>query len=158
MPLRPPAQPRTTMPADSIPDTALGLSASEIALLRHHSNIALHSRGGSSTSAAASQAASSQGRLLLDPSSLAALSAHFDGVMGRIRERWEWLSHQTTLATQTQYDRSGNAIALADAEIARFRAILAEIDELENEFEKVRHIGEIVKGFRSRVEGLERRI
>jgi len=47
---------------------------------------------------------------------------------------------------------------MADAEIARFRAILREIDELEVEFDKVRRIGEIVKGFRARVERLERRI
>jgi hypothetical protein len=45
----------------------------------------------------------------------------------------------------------------ADAEIARFRAILRQIQELEVEFDKVRRIGEIVKGFRARVEGLERR-
>ena len=45
----------------------------------------------------------------------------------------------------------------ADMEIARFRAILRQIDELEVEFAKVRRIREIVKGFRARVEGLERR-
>lgn len=57
-----------------------------------------------------------------------------------------------------QYDRAGNAIQSADAEIARFRAILREIDELQVEFDKVRRIGEIVKGFKSRVEHLERRL
>ena len=46
----------------------------------------------------------------------------------------------------------------ADAEIARFRALLREIDELQVEFDKVRRIGEIVKGFRARVQHLERRI
>lgn len=49
-------------------------------------------------------------------------------------------------------------MAIADAEIARFRGILRQIDELETEFDKVRHIRDIVKGFRSRVEGLEKRI
>ena len=49
-------------------------------------------------------------------------------------------------------------MAVADAEIARFRGILRQIDELETEFDKVRHIRDIVKGFRSRVEGLEKRI
>lgn len=68
------------------------------------------------------------------------------------------LSQQTQTATQLQYDRAGNAIQAADAEIARFRAILREIDELQVEFDKVRRIGEIVKGFKSRVEHLERRI
>lgn len=49
-------------------------------------------------------------------------------------------------------------MAAADAEIARFRDILRQIDELEVEFDKVRHIRDIVKGFRSRVEGLEKRV
>jgi hypothetical protein len=47
---------------------------------------------------------------------------------------------------------------MADAEIARFHRILKEIDELQDEFDKVRRIGEIVKGFKARVEQLERRI
>jgi hypothetical protein len=47
---------------------------------------------------------------------------------------------------------------MADAEIARFRAILRNIEELELEFEKIKRIREIVRGFRARVEGLERRM
>lgn len=62
------------------------------------------------------------------------------------------------MATQIQYDRAGNAIQMADAEIARFRNILREIDELQVEFDKVRRIGEIVKGFKARVDRLDRRI
>jgi hypothetical protein len=57
-----------------------------------------------------------------------------------------------------RYDRAGNAIQMADAEIARFRAILRNIDELELEFEKIKRIREIVRGFRARVEALERRM
>lgn len=68
------------------------------------------------------------------------------------------LTQQTQTATQVQYDRAGNAMQMADAEIARFRAILREIDELQVEFDKVRRIGEIVKGFKSRVDRLDRRI
>lgn len=68
------------------------------------------------------------------------------------------LSQQTQTATQVQYDRAGNAMQMADAEIARFRSILREIDELQMEFDKVRRIGEIVKGFKSRVDRLDRRI
>lgn len=68
------------------------------------------------------------------------------------------LNQQTQTATQIQYDRAGNAIQMADAEIARFRQILREIDELQVEFDKVRRIGEIVKGFKARVDRLERRI
>ena len=47
---------------------------------------------------------------------------------------------------------------MADAEIARFRAILQQIDDLENEFEKIKRIREIVRGFRARVEHMERRL
>lgn len=47
---------------------------------------------------------------------------------------------------------------MADAEIARFRAILHQIDELETEFEKIQRIREIVRGFRARVEHLDRRL
>ena len=46
----------------------------------------------------------------------------------------------------------------ADREIDRMRELLGQIDELEVEFDKVRRIRDIVKGFRGRVEGLERRI
>ncbi len=38
------------------------------------------------------------------------------------------------------------------------RDILRMIDELETEYDKVRHIRDIVKSFRGRVEGLERRV
>jgi len=141
-------------PANSIPDSQLGLTADEIRSLRYHQQAAL-SHGGSSR--AASQA-SSQGRLLLDPTSLAALSSYFDRLMYSIQSRWQSLYQQTQTATQVQYDRAGNAIEMADAEIARFHEILRQIDELQNEFDKVRRIGEIVKGFRQRVEALDRRV
>ena len=49
-------------------------------------------------------------------------------------------------------------MAAADAEIARFKDIIRQIDELETEFDKVRHIRDIVKGFRSRVESLDKRM
>ncbi|KAF2639145.1 hypothetical protein P280DRAFT_403157 [Massarina eburnea CBS 473.64] len=140
----------------SVPDSQLDLTQEELVLLRQHQQIAL-SQQGSSSSRAASHA-SSQGRLLLDPTSLSALSAHFDRLMYSIQQRWHYLSDQTQTATQIQYDRAGNAMQNADAEIARFRAILREIDELQVEFDKVRRIGEIVKGFKARVERLERRI
>lgn len=50
------------------------------------------------------------------------------------------------------------SVAQADAEIARFRAILAQIDELETEFDKIRRIREIVRAYRARVEALGRRL
>ncbi|GAB7359974.1 hypothetical protein MBLNU230_g7498t1 [Neophaeotheca triangularis] len=137
----------------SIADNRLGLSPQDVATLRQHQQLA-HAQ---SRSPAGSQA-SSQGRLLLDPGSLQLLSRHFDRVMAAIQQRLEQLNRATEIATETQYDRAGNAIEMADAEIARFRAILQQIDELENEFDKVRRIREIVRQFRARVEALERRV
>ena len=133
----------------------LGLNSSEQRFLQDQIATAA-SQQGSSSSRAASRA-SSQGRLLLDPTSLQALGAHFDRLMYSIQQRWQYLTQQTQTATQVQYDRAGNAMQMADAEIARFRSILREIDELQVEFDKVRRIGEIVKGFKSRVDYLDRR-
>ncbi|KAK4696954.1 hypothetical protein P7C71_g1050, partial [Lecanoromycetidae sp. Uapishka_2] len=169
----------STLPS-SIPDSQLGLSASELAILRQHQQIALsstgsssnhyaqstassrgrgHARSSASTSRAAS-AASSQGhgRLMLDPGSLAVLGSHFERLMGAIQNRVDSLTAQTQRSVSHQSSRAASSIAAADAEIARFRDIIRQIDELETEFDKVRHIRDIVKGFRARVEGLERRV
>lgn len=58
---------------------------------------------------------------------------------------------------QRQSLLSRMSVAQADAEIARFRAIIQQIDELETEFDKIRRIREIVRAFRARVDALERR-
>ena len=108
-------------------------------------------------SSAGSQA-SSQGRLLLDPTSLSLLGRHLERVMGAIQTRLETLNRATELATQGQFSRAADGIAAADNEIARFRALLGQIDELELEFEKIARIREIVRGFRARVEALDRRV
>jgi hypothetical protein len=83
--------------ATSIPDTSLGLTSSEIQILRQQQQIALQggghaasvSRGrgsgrNSNSSSRAASAASSQGRLLLDPMSLRALSHQLDYLQGQI--------------------------------------------------------------------------
>ncbi|KAL8873290.1 MAG: hypothetical protein Q9174_001219 [Haloplaca sp. 1 TL-2023] len=163
----------STLPT-SIPDSQLGLSHSEIQILRQHQPIALqnqgyahstastrgrgHARTSASTSRAASAASSGNGRLVLDPGSLAVLGQHFERLMAAIQNRVEQLTAQTQISTINQSSRAGSAMAAADAEIARFHAILRQIDELETEFDKVRHIRDIVKGFRARVEGLERKM
>ncbi|KAK0829316.1 hypothetical protein LTR73_004260 [Friedmanniomyces endolithicus] len=150
----PPQQPLATAPPVSIPVSRLGLSAQDTASLQQHQQLA-HAQ---QRSPAASSHASSQGRLLLDPASLTLLSRHFDRVMGAIGQRLEQLNHATETATRAQYDRAGNALRVADAEIARFRAILQQIDDLEMELEKIGRIREIVRGFRARVEQMERRL
>ena len=66
------------------------------------------------------------------------------------------LTAQTSRATTAQSRSAASSIAAADAEIARFKEILRQIDDLETEFDKVRHIRDIVKGYRARVEGVSR--
>ncbi|KAH8597931.1 hypothetical protein B0O99DRAFT_592475 [Bisporella sp. PMI_857] len=143
-------------PAQAVPDTQLGLTNDEISLLRHHQQVAASTAGGSSSRAASR--ASSQGLLLLDPSSLAALGRHFDRLMQQIQARLDYLSEQSQMVAQQQYDRAGHAIAIADAEIARFHDILRQIDELEEDFDRIRHIRDIVRDCRHRVEAMDREV
>ncbi|CAG9940514.1 unnamed protein product [Clonostachys rosea f. rosea IK726] len=142
------------MTANAVPDTQLGLTPEEIQILRQ-GQAALD--GGSSSSRAASRA-SSQGLLLLDSSSLAALGRYFDQLMVNIEYNIHCLSEQANMFTQVQYDRAGNIIAGADQEIARYTSIIRQLDELEVDFDRIAHIKEIVKQYRSRVESLEREL
>ena len=139
--------------ANAVPDTQLGLSAEEVQLLRQGQAALGH--GGSSSSRAASRA-SSQGLLLLDSSSLASLGRYFDRLMANIEHNIRYLSEQAQMFTQVQYDHAGNIIDGADAEIARYTEIIRQLDELEVDFDRIAHIKEIVKGYRVRVEELER--
>jgi hypothetical protein len=139
---------------NAVPDTQLGLSAEELQLLRQ-GQAALGGGGGSASSRAASRA-SSQGLLMLDSTSLSALGRYFDRLMAGIEQNIRYLSEQAQMFTQVQYDRAGNIIDGADAEIARYTDILRQLDELEVDFDRIAHIKEIVKGYRSRVETLER--
>jgi hypothetical protein len=78
------------VPENAVPDTQLGLTNDEIALLRHHQQAhAATSRG---SSLRAWSRASSQGLLLLDGNSLAKLSRHFDQVFQQIQGRLDWVS------------------------------------------------------------------
>ncbi|KAL4805856.1 hypothetical protein BDV18DRAFT_14005 [Aspergillus unguis] len=159
------------MSVASIPDSSLGLTSSEIQILRQQQQLALQgghtgngvSRGRgtgrtSNSSSRAASAASSHGRLLLDPMSLRALSHQLDGLQQQIQNRLEYLEDQMQLSIQNSYDRAGNVIHNADAEIARTRSILASIDDLENELAKIGHIREIVRAYRGRIEGLDQRL
>jgi len=140
------------MTTNAVPDTQLGLTSEELQILRQ-GQAALD--GGSNSSRAASRA-SSQGLLLLDSSSLSALGRYFDRLMANIQQNIQYLSEQAQLFTQVQYDRAGNIIDGADEEIARYTALLRQLDELELDFDRIAHIKEIVKQYRSRVESLER--
>ena len=78
--------------------------------------------------------------------------------MQQIQARLDWLSEQSQTVGQQQYDRAGNAIATADSEIARFHDIIRQIDELEVDFDRIRHIRDIVRGYRQRVEEMEQQM
>ncbi|GAM89623.1 hypothetical protein ANO11243_076620 [Dothideomycetidae sp. 11243] len=140
-----------------VSDSQLGLGREDISTLRRHQQVALSAARSRSISRAASHA-SSRGRLLLDPLSLQLLSAHFDRVMLGIQQHLQLLNQQTQMAMQRQAQLVYMSSAQADLEIARFRSILAQIDELETEFDKIRRIREIVYGFRARIDALARRI
>ncbi|KAL2016503.1 hypothetical protein VTK56DRAFT_3466 [Thermocarpiscus australiensis] len=146
-------------PSNAVPDTQLGqlgLTDDEIQLLQHGQQ-AVAAAGGSTSSRAASRA-SSQGLLLMDSSSLAALGRHFDRVMQHIQQRLEDLMQQSQIVTLSVYDHAGNLIDNADAEIQRYHDIMAQIDELELDFDRIRHIRDIVRDFRHRAEELEREL
>ena len=68
------------------------------------------------------------------------------------------LNHATEIATEAQFDRAGNAIEVADAEIRRFHALIQQAEELDEEFEKIKNLRAIVRTFRSRVEEAGRRL
>ncbi|KAL2158424.1 hypothetical protein VTH06DRAFT_4472 [Thermothelomyces fergusii] len=142
---------------NAVPETQLGLTEDQIELLRHGQQAVAAAAGGSTSSRAASRA-SSQGLLLMDTSSLTALGHHFDRVMQSIQQRLECLMEQSQIVTLSAYDHAGNLIDNADAEIARYHDIMAQIDELELDFDRIAQIREIVRGFRQRAEDLEREL
>jgi hypothetical protein len=78
--------------------------------------------------------------------------------MRQITERLDYLTQQSAVVARQQYDRAGNAIEMADAEIARLNEIMRQIDELEDDFDRIKHIRDIVRGYRQRVEEMERRM
>ncbi|KAK3694800.1 hypothetical protein B0T22DRAFT_82006 [Podospora appendiculata] len=138
---------------NAVPDTQLGLTNEEIHLLRQGQQAL--AAGGSTSSRAASRA-SSQGLLMMDTSSLAALGRHFDRILERIQQRIENLIAQSETVTLYVRDRAGNLIDVAQDEIDRYNGIMLEIDELELDYDRIGHICEIVRDFRQRVEELER--
>ncbi|KAK1976105.1 hypothetical protein LZ30DRAFT_785781 [Colletotrichum cereale] len=149
----------STTQANAVPDTQLGLSYEEIQLLRQgQAALGQGAGGGGSSSSRAASRASSQGLLLLDSTSLAALGRYFDRVMGQIEGQIVHLSEQSQMFTMAQFDRAGNLVEGADAEIARYHDLLRQLDELELDFDRIRHIKEIVRGYRSRVEEMEREL
>ncbi|KAJ4298695.1 hypothetical protein N0V88_003727 [Collariella sp. IMI 366227] len=141
---------------NAVPDTQLGLTEDQIQLLRQGQQ-AVAAAAGSTSSRAASRA-SSQGLLIMDTSSLAALGRHFDHIMQSLAERLEYLTEQAQIVTLNVYDRAGNLIDNADVEIQRYHDLMEQIDELELDYDRIAQIREIVRGYRQRTEALEREL
>ncbi|KAK7987371.1 Ras-2 protein [Apiospora arundinis] len=127
----------------TIPDVQLGLTEEEIQLLRYHQIQA----NSSSTSRAASSA-SSQGQLLLDASSLAALSRHLDLLMHQKQQRIEDLSKQSSMVTVHYYDDAGNLVDTTDSYITNSHDIMRRLDKIELDLYRTQHISDVVRGFR----------
>ncbi|TPX13939.1 uncharacterized protein E0L32_005639 [Thyridium curvatum] len=141
----------------AVDPSQLGLSNEELFLLRQGQSAALAGGGGSSSSRAASRA-SSQGLLVMDTSSLAALARHFDHLMANIQQQLEYLGQESATVTMYVYDQAGQLVENADAEIARYTRLLKQMDDLEVEFDRIRHIRDIVSSFKQRAQEMEREL
>jgi hypothetical protein len=74
--------------------------------------------------------------------------------MQQIQSRLDYLIEQSqTVAQQQQYNSLGNAINISDAEIARFNDILLQIDEVEVDLDRIRHVRDVMRSYRQRVWG-----
>jgi hypothetical protein len=65
------------------------------------------------------------------------------------------LSEEARLVAVVRYDISDTPAHTADERIRRFKMILSEMDELQAELNKVRHIGEIVKNWKARIDAFD---
>ncbi|KAF8428264.1 hypothetical protein EV426DRAFT_335139 [Tirmania nivea] len=155
-PHHPHQQPPTTSPSSSsshsIHHQMQNISPSDLQFLRQTQ------RTLGISPAASSPSSSNAGGLSLDSNALTALSMHFDGLMAAITARVQTLSEQTRASTQATHRRSSHVVDRATVEIETLRDILRQCDELETEFLKIKRLGEMVKGFRKRVETLEKKM
>jgi hypothetical protein len=68
------------------------------------------------------------------------------------------LYDQMQNATTAQCDAAGNAITSADQAIEYYQEILRQLDEVQVEFDKIKRVGEIVRGIMERVDMLDQRL
>jgi len=85
---------------------------------------------------------------LLSPATLQNLSSHLERAISSVQQRWQALQ-VADLSTHSDFRTVDE-----DAEIARYKSMIQQIDELELEFQKVRMIGAVVKGIQARVQTL----
>ena len=141
-------------PSGSVDDTSLGLTQDEIQILRRAQMEAGGAAG--STSSRAASRASSQGLLLLNPNSLQSLVQYFDNIMARIAQRLDILQQQVDVSTMNTYDTTDQAMQIADQEAQRLNDMMAEMDELDADWERMARLKDIVSRYRARVEQMER--
>ncbi|RPA78388.1 hypothetical protein BJ508DRAFT_212071 [Ascobolus immersus RN42] len=107
-----------------------------------------------------SPSSSSQGSssgITIDPVSLAKLNSHFDGLLLAISSKIDQLTSQTKESTQQQAYRANAMVDYAAREMDQLTEIMRQCDELNTEMLKIQRVGEMVKGFRARIEALELR-
>ena len=68
------------------------------------------------------------------------------------------LEDATQNSVQASSNRSASSMQNTDNEIARMRRIIAEIDSLEADFERVKHIRDVVGQIKARVDGVSSRL
>lgn len=95
--------------------------------------------------------ASSQSLLHLDTSSMTLLSQHFDRILAHVQTQMGQLELQIQNSTMAQYDNSMMDISDADAEIQRYQGYIARMDELDNYFDEIASLRDIIKGNRQRI-------
>ncbi|KIW16650.1 hypothetical protein PV08_03838 [Exophiala spinifera] len=159
----------------SVSDSALGLTQSELVLLRHHYQVvtqrhpprgAMADRGRgtsrqSQPSSRAASAASSQsapGRIVLDSDTLQNLYLHLENVMSAIQRRIDQLEEATAQSVAASRDRSNALFYNTNSNISRVHKIIAEIDRCEAEFEKAKRVRDRVKQLRNEVDEMDARL
>ncbi|KIW75972.1 hypothetical protein Z517_10717 [Fonsecaea pedrosoi CBS 271.37] len=158
----------------SVADSVLGLTQSELFLLRqqqqilaqrsHQGSMPDRGRGTSRQSQPSSRAvsaASSQsvpGRIMLDSHSLEALYAHLENVIRNIQRRIGELEEATERSVRATANQAGSVTRDADREIARMHRILADIDKLEEDLGKIKRIRDKIRAIRNNVDELGDRL
>lgn len=83
------------------------------------------------------------------------ISEKFQALLVAIDQRVKVLADQTEKSVAGTRSKVDQELDDVDKEIARLKAIMKTCDELEMEFTKIRHIGEIAEDFVRRLKAVE---
>jgi len=98
------------------------------------------------------------GRIMLDQHSLQSLSIHLDNLQRTIERRIQQLEDAVEQSVDASRHRASNAMQSADAEIARVRRILSDIDTFEEESAKIKRIRDKMRQLRNSVDAADERL